>query len=93
MRNVARVRSPTPPSIRSGGVRPPAQYVTALENWMRKACPDLQLRPILLGRRGFLEDFEVLICSDYMLLTRRSGWRDWWRATKWAVLGFLKKEE
>ncbi len=92
--NLARVRQPPPPAKPGSGVaKTLTHHVTTLESWMRRACPDLQLRPILLGRQGFLEDFEVLICSDYMQLTRRSRWRDWRRAMKWAVLGFLKRDE
>lgn len=67
--------------------------VTSVESWIRNAFPEFQLRPALLGRRGFLEKFEVLICSDYLWVRKRSRWRDFVRRNRRAWIRFLHKED
>lgn len=60
--------------------------------WMKQQFPDLSERPALLGRRGFLEVFELRLNQDTLTIVRRSGVR---RALQWCVdraVWFLRLE-
>lgn len=66
------------------------QRSTTVENWMRLMFPEFHLRPALLGRRGFLDDFEVLICSDLLRVRRRRAGREAIRSLSHRLLRFLR---
>jgi hypothetical protein len=66
---------------------------TSFGSWLRLQFPDLVLRPGLIGRRGFLEDFELRITDEFMVVVRRSRIRDCLRRLWVATVEFLRRED
>ena len=83
-------------SLRSGtghGGTTAAFHPPSVEAWSRLSFPDQALRTGILGRRGFLDDFELRITSDHLVILRRSWVRDGARSFLASLIAFLRRED
>ena len=78
--------SPTvPPAIGRGRPR-------TFSDWMKQQFPILERRPGILGRRGFLEDFELILTHEQMTIARRTWYRQCFRWMFDRAMWFLRLE-
>jgi len=68
---------------------PARTAVDTIEDWFRVVGSNQNSeRPGLLGRKGFLDEFEVLLCNQYLRVSQRSSVKDYLRRTQPRLFGY-----
>lgn len=71
-----------------------AKPARTIEEWMRLMFPNqVCTRPALLGRKGFLDDYEILICNEYFQVSRRNRIKDLIRSAFASIFHFIVTED
>jgi hypothetical protein len=83
--------SSQPPRIEFSKPRatPVRNALDTIEDWFRVVGSNQNTeRPGLLGRKGFLDEFEVLLCNHYLRVSQRSSVKEYLRRTQARLFGY-----